>query len=280
MKFAARLSLAVVLCLPAAPLFAAEGVLLVQKVTTGTKVTTNQVQLEKDRMRAETNDGSGAKRAIVFDAPKQVMTTINFDAKTYTEMTKAEADQMGAQVSGAMTQMQEAIARMPPAQRAQMEAQMQAMMRGRGPGSPQAPRTEYRKTGSDRVGKWACDKYEGFQNSEKVAEVCTVDPKALGFSAADFEITKQMTEFFKKMVPAGAARNGEPFTLGTGEAGGFSGIPVRTISYDKGQIGSTTEITEVSRQNFPASSYAVPAGFQKQEMFGGRGRGRGRGVTP
>jgi hypothetical protein len=277
MKFFARLSLAVVLCLPAAPLFAAEGVLLVQRVTTGTKVTTNQVQLEKDRMRAETSDATGAKQAIVFDGPKQVMTTINFDAKTYTEMTKAEADQMGAQVSDAMAQMQEAMARMPPAQRAQMEAQMQGMMRGRGPA---APKTEYRKTGSDKVGKWACDKYEGFQNNEKVAEVCTVDPKALGFSAADFEITKQMTEFFKKMVPAGAARNGEPFTLGTGEAGGFSGIPVRSISYDKGQIASTTEITEVSRQNFPASSYAVPAGFQKQEMFGGRGRGRGRGVTP
>jgi hypothetical protein len=31
-----------------------------------------------------------------------------------------------------MTQMQEAMARMPPAQRAQMEAQMQGMMRGRG----------------------------------------------------------------------------------------------------------------------------------------------------
>ena len=277
MTFAARLALAVVLCLPAAPLFAAEGVLLVEKVTTGTKVTTSQVQVEKDRMRAETNDGTGAKQALVFDGPKQVMTTINFDAKTYAEMTKAEADQMGAQVSDAMTQMQEAMARMPPAQRAQMEAQMQGMMRGRGPATP---RIEYRKTGSDRVGKWACDKYEGFQNNEKVAEVCTVDPKALGFSAADFEITKQMTEFFKKMVPAGAARNGEPFTLGTGEAGGFSGIPVRSISYDKGQIASTTEITEVSRQNFPASSYAVPAGFQKQEMFGGRGRGRGRGVTP
>ena len=279
MKFAARLSLAVVLCLPAAPLFAAEGVLIVQKVTTGTKVTTSQVQLEKDRMRAEANDGTGVKQALVFDGPKQVMTTINFDAKTYNEMTKADADQMGAQLSDAMTQMQEAMARMPPAQRAQMEAQMQAMMRGRGPGGPPA-RTEYRKTGSDRVGKWACDKYEGFQNNEKVSEVCTVDPKALGFSAADFEIAKQMSEFFKKMVPAGAARNGEPFAMGTGEAGGFSGIPVRTISYDKGQIGSTTEITEVSRQNFPASSYAVPAGFQKQEMFAGRGRGRGRGVTP
>jgi hypothetical protein len=67
MTFAARLSLAVVLCLPAAPLFAAEGVLLVEKVTTGTKVTTSQVQWKKTGCAPKTNDASGAKQAIVFD---------------------------------------------------------------------------------------------------------------------------------------------------------------------------------------------------------------------
>ena len=40
------------------------------------------------------------------------------------EMTKAEAEQMGAQLSGMMAQMQEALKSMPPEQRAQMEAMM------------------------------------------------------------------------------------------------------------------------------------------------------------
>jgi hypothetical protein len=271
MKFFARLALVAALSLPAAPLFAAEGVLLVQKVTTGTKTTTSQVQIEKDRMRAEMDGANGEKQAIVFDGQKQVMTIIDYDGKTYSEMTKADADQMGAQVSDAMAQMQEQMAKMPPAQRAQMEAMMGRMG---GAMATQTPKTEYRAAGSDQVGKWTCAKYEGFRNNEKVAEVCTVDPKVLGFALADFEITKQMAEFFKKMVPQGADRM---FAIGTPEAAGFSGLPIRRIEYSKGQVTSTTDSSEVSRQNFAASSYAVPAGFQKQDMMGGRGRGRGRG---
>ena len=268
MKFFAGFVLAAALSLPAAPLFAAEGVLIVQKVTTGTKTTTSQVQIEKDRMRAEMNGANGEKQAIVFDGQKQVMTTINYDGKTYTEMTKADVDQMGAQVSDAMAQMQEQMAKIPPAQRAQMAAMMGRLG---GAMATQIPKTEYRPAGSDKVGKWTCAKYEGFQNSEKVAEVCTVDPQALGFALSDFEITKQMAEFFKKLVPQGADRM---FAIGTPETAGFSGLPVRRIEYSKGQVTSTTELSEVSRQNFPASSYAVPAGFQKQDMLGGRGRGR------
>jgi hypothetical protein len=130
------------------------------------------------------------------------------------------------------------------------------------------------------VGKWACDKYEGFQNNEKVAEVCTVDPKALGFSAADFEITKQMTEFFKKMVPAGAARNGEPFTAGHWRS---RGIQRNTRAHDQLRQGADSLHHRDHRSQPPELSRLElrrAGGFQKQEMFGGRGRGRGRGVTP
>jgi hypothetical protein len=275
MKFIARLALVAAFIVPAAPLFAAEGVLLVQKVTTGTQTTTTNVQVEQQRMRDETVEDNGEKQAMVFDAVKQTMTTINYGSKTYSEITKAEADQMGAQVSDAMAQMQAQMASMPPAQRAQIEA----MMRGRGPAVAQAVKTEYRRAGSDKVGKWACDKYEGYRNNEKVSEVCTVDPKVLGFSLSDFEITRQMSAFFQKMMPPGSAQGGADrmFSIGASETGGFTGMPIRQISYNKGQVSSTSELSEVSRQNFPASSYAVPPGFQKQEMFGGPGRGRGRG---
>jgi hypothetical protein len=275
MKFIARLALVAAFIVPAAPLFAAEGVLLVQKVTTGTQTTTTNVQVEQQRMRDETVEDNGEKQAMVFDAVKQTMTTINYGSKTSSEITKAEADQMGAQVSDAMAQMQAQMASMPPAQRAQIEA----MMRGRGPAVAQAVKTEYRRAGSDKVGKWACDKYEGYRNNEKVSEVCTVDPKVLGFSLSDFEITRQMSAFFQKMMPPGSAQGGADrmFSIGASETGGFTGMPIRQISYNKGQVSSTSELSEVSRQNFPASSYAVPPGFQKQEMFGGPGRGRGRG---
>jgi hypothetical protein len=216
-------------------------------------------------MRAEVDGANGERQVIVFDGPKQVLTMIYPDKKAYAELTKADADQMGGRMSISPA-MQEQMAKMPPAQRELMEQ----MMRGRAGGPPPQPaKMEYRRAGSDKVGKWACDKYEGFQNNIKKMELCTVAPQALGVAASDFDITRQMTAFFSKMAPGGT---GPTFEVGTMETVGFSGVPVRSIAFgSKGEVVYTSELTDVSRQNFAASSYAVPAGFQKQTMFGGRG---------
>lgn len=268
--FRTSLSLAAAAVLSAAPLFAADGVLISEKTTTGTTSRTNQMQIEKTRMRAANAGANGEQQTMVFDGTKQVLLMINDAKKTYTEMTKADADRLGAQMSDAMAQMQAQMASLPPAQRAQIEA----MMAGRGmPGAAAPVKTVYRKVGTDKVGKWACDRYDGFQGEQKTTELCTVDPKDLGFALTDFEVSRQLAEFFAKLVPAGAEAM---FRVGTAEAQGFSGVPVRRTTL--GANGSTTEITDVSRQNFPDATFAVPAGYAKEAFAapGGGGRGRGR----
>ena len=252
---------------------AADGVLIVEKTTTGTSTDTSQVQIEANHLRAET-PGRGQKQVVIFDGAKQVMWTINPEKKTYSEMTKADVDRLGGQVSDAMARMQEQMKNMSPEQRAMMERAMQ----GRGlPGATAAQKTEYRKTGTDRVGKWACDKYEGYRGNEKVAEVCTVDPKTLGFAVADFNVTREFGEFFKALLPQNADR---VFALGNAQAQGYAGIPVRrtlTIA----NTTTTTELTEVSRQTFPPATFEVPAGYEKEPFagagFGRRGGARGQG---
>jgi hypothetical protein len=240
---------------------AADGLLIVQKTTSGGTPQTNQIQIESKRMRAESSGASGGKQIVMFDSGKQVMTLVDPDKKTYTEITQADVEQLGAQMSAAM-------AAIPPAQRAQFEA----MMKARGGSMPGAApkKTVYRKTGTDTVGKWKCDKYEGYEGETKTSDVCTVDPKALGFAASDFEISKQLAAFFRKIVPQMAD---QMFTIGNPEDQGFSGVPVRqTVTVGGQQI--TSEITEVSRQNFADATYQVPAGYKKTEFMGGRGRGR------
>jgi hypothetical protein len=266
-KIFSAFALSTALCLTTVPLIAAEGILIIQKTTVGTKTRTNQIQIEKERMRSEIEGVNGESQVIVFDGPKQVLTMIYPDRKAYAELTKAEVDQMG--VSGQVSMspaMQEQLAKMPPAQRALMEQ----MMRGRATVAAQPPaKMEYRKAGSDKVGKWACDKYEGYQNNVKKIEICTVAPRTLGVVATDLDIARQMAAFFAKMAPQGA---GPAFEVGTVETVGFSGLPVRSIGYgSKGEVVYASEISDLSHQNFAASSYTVPAGFQKQAMFGGRG---------
>lgn len=254
----------------ALPLAAADGILIVQKTTTGGTTRINQLQIEKDRMRADNvNLGGPEKQTFLFDGSKQVMWVINQEKKVYAEVTKADIDRLGAQVSDTMALMRQQMANLPPEQRAKVEA----MMRGRGlpPGAlaPTPPKTEYKKTGTDTVGKWTCAKYEGSINDLKTVELCTVEPEALGFSAADFEISRQLAAFFAKFRPQGT----DNLFFGTLEEQGFSGIPVRLATF--GATTSTSEITSVSREKFPDGSFAVPAGFQRIEApFGGRGRGR------
>jgi Domain of unknown function (DUF4412) len=267
---AVRAALVAALCLAASPLQAADGVLIVEKTTSAGKTQTNQIQIEKDRMRAETAGQAGEKQTIVFDGVKQVLWIINDARKSYNEMTKADIDRIGGQMSEAMSRMQEQLKGLPPEQRAQIEA----MMKGRGmPGADAAPapKTAYRKTGTDKVATWTCDKYEGTQNSQKVSELCTVEPAAIGFTMADFQVTKQLMEFFRKLAPQGADRM---FAVGTPEEQGFSGVPVRRATFVNGQLQSVSETAEVRRQTFPASAFEVPPGFQKESFLGGRGRGQ------
>jgi hypothetical protein len=261
------LTSAVIVSVLAGPLLAADGVLLVERTTVNGVVRTTQIQIEKNRMRTELPDGPAGKQAIVFDGLKQVMYIINVDRKTYSEMTSADVDRMGGQMQDAMAMMKSQMASLPPEQRAQMEA----MMRGRGLGAPAAPaKTEYKKTGTDKVGKWTCDKYEGFQNGQKTSDLCTVEPSVLGLSGTDFEVTRQLADFVKRLMPQNA---GQTFTVGSTAEQGFSGIPVRHVTTTAGRQ-TAMEITEVSRQSFPDATFTVPSDFQKQDFMGGRGRGR------
>ena len=239
---------------------AADGVLIVQRTTTGGGAPqTSEVQIEKNRMRTEVTDQSGGKQVVVFDGAKQTMYMIDVGKKTYSEITKADIDQM----SDMMAQMKAQLAALPPEQRAMAES----MMKGRGGAMGAAAKTEYKKVGTDKVGKWTCDKYEASRNGQKTSDLCTVDPSALGFTAGDFTVTQQFMEFFGKLLPQAAD---QAFGLGQASQQGFSGVPVRVVAGN-----TTTEVTEASRQTFADSLFAVPAGFQKIDMMGGGGR-RGR----
>ena len=271
MKSIATLTMSVaVVCLASSPLLAADGVLISEKTTTGGKTEAHQIQIDQNRIRVETSGRNGEKQAFVFDGTKQIMWMIDYDKKTYSEITKDDVDRLGGQMSDAMSQMQAQLQSMPPEQRARIEAMMKSRMP---PGAGAAvAKTEYKATGKGQAGKWACEQYEGYRDGQKTVEMCTVDPKALGFSTADFAVSAELKAFFSKLMPQGSDNM---FSIGKLEEQGFSGVPVHRASF--GMRPTTTDITDVTRQSFPDSTFAVPDGFQKvASPFAGRG-GRGPG---
>jgi len=260
-------------CSAASTAAAADGVLLVENSTVNGNPRTTQVQIERTRMRTEIAGPNGATQVVVFDSTKQILYTIDPVAKTYSEMTKADVDAAGARMGDAMGQMQKALEGMPPAQRAQMEAMMKGRLGGL-PGANPPAKTEYRRGATSKVSKWTCDVYEGYQNNAKTGEVCTVSASALGFAANDFEVSRQLAAFMRGLIPQGAD---QVFQAGRAEEQGYEGVPVRRVTTIAGRE-VVTELTSVTRQNFPDALFAIPDGFTKTERgLGALGRGRGRG---
>jgi hypothetical protein len=244
------------------PLAAGAGILLVEKTTIGSgPALTHNIMIDKDAMRVEHDMPSGEKATFLFDGVKQVIRIVNFEKRIYTEVTKADLDAAGQQMTETMARMQEQLKSLPPDQRARMEA----MMKGSGmPGTTPAAKMIYRKVGTDTVGRWKCDKYDGYQNNQKMFELCTVDPAVLGFVAADFDVARKLAEFFKQLRPQAADTM---FSVGKIEEQGFAGVPIKRV-FSGAQQQSVTEMTQASRQTFPASTFEVPAGFQKQQFTG------------
>jgi len=242
----------------------AQGILIVQREGNDT----SRIQIDKDRMRVERQSG-GNPTIFMYDAPKQVAWIVNVNDKTYREITKTDLEQLRSQLNGAMAQIQEQLKDMPPQQRQALEQVFAA--RGGISQSAAAPKPQFRKTGSGKVGQWPCTTYDGFRGAEKVSSVCTVDPKELGVSVNDFGITQQFQEFMKTIAPEAAE---QMFSFGKEEDQGFSGIAVRRTNYRNGSAESVSEVTEFRRETIPASAFDVPSGFRKEAFGPGAGRGR------
>jgi hypothetical protein len=232
-----------------------QGIVIVQEETRDGKVTTNTMQMDRSHMRMET----GGSMVVIFDGEAEVMRTINMERKSYTEMDKAQLQQMSQQMSAAMEQLKN----LPPEQRAMMEK----MMKGRGgmpgmPGMASTPVT-YRAAGADKAGRWACTRYDGTRDQQKVVELCTVAPTALGLTEADFAVAKRLADFLKSLMPQIA----DQVTLNASEAEqGYSGIPIRRTDYSGGKVRAVSELKDIRREAIPASAWQVPAGFKRENI--------------
>jgi hypothetical protein len=212
-----------------------QGVLFIEKETRGGQTTIAQTQLDKNHIRYSIEGGT-----FVFDGPKQTARLINSTSKTYFEMRKKDLEEMRDDIKSITAQMKgiPGLSGMPTA----------------------ATRAEYRQTGTDKVGAWTCTKYEGSVAGQKTSELCTVDPKELGLTPGDLEVGRRLLEFMKELMA-----NEAPFVNGTAQDG-FSGVPVRRTTFRNGAVQSVTEVTEVRKQSFPASTFEVPAGYRKDSL--------------
>jgi hypothetical protein len=202
-----------------------QGLTITMKETGPTGLAT-QPMLQADRTRARLEMPSLASQ-VLYDSETKILRVVVPLAKIYTEYTAASV--------------QEGVAA--------------------GRGQPALARITYKRTGSSKAAEWPCSTYDGFRGSEKVVEICAAEGNAIGLTSADFTLVQEAVNMVKTIAPPDIIERIPVY--GSAESQGFTGFPVRRVSFRNGQPDTTTELVEIKREPVPAPSFAVPAGFTK-----------------
>ena len=199
--------------------------------------------------------------------------------KSYTEMTPETMQQLSsrmaglnAQMSAAQARMQEQMAKMPPAQRAQMEAMM-AGRGGIGGAAAKPAEVTFTKAGTSKtVANIRCDVYKRATNGAQDEEICIAPIGQAGLTAADFRVLESMSEFVAPIRSAPQAPNDDFMSWGTmNKAIGFQGMPLDTIRYEGRAPSSQQTVQKIERTNIPASTFELPQGYTMQAIPTGPG---------
>ena len=222
---------------------------------------TSKVYIEKDRIRVESASKS-ENNVIIFRGDKDVFWMINNKDNTYNEMTRKDLEKLRTKMDNAFKEMEEQMKNLPPEQRKMMEQMMpkQAQMAMQSPA-----KTIYKKKSSgEKVNQWNCTLYEGFVEGKKTKDVWTADFAQLNINPDDLKGLKAMGKFFEVLTK----EIEEFYMIGSDEAekeGGFSGVPVKTIEYEAGNIQLINELKEITNKSFDSSIFELPAGLKKEK---------------
>jgi hypothetical protein len=261
------------LALLAAPIFAGEGVIVLQQhedLQRGA-VSNQKMYIEQDKVAIE-SDGPEGRTGFVYLAGPGLLRIIDHKSQSYREMTEQEIEQlMGGvqeQFSQVQKQMAEQMKNMTPEQRAMMEKMMGGRMAKMGgmPGAVQVEKTTYRRgDGSTEIGGRSCDWYEGFKSEKLVSLVCATDYSTFDLRPSDFTVFQRLASFIAKLAPQMA----DQIKFGSEDwesNGGFPGVPLEQKSFQDGRPVDVSTLKSVERgQLIDGAAYEAPAGYKKQK---------------
>lgn len=215
----------------------------------------SDVLLAKDKLRL---DIAGEKPiTLIYRKDKDVFWMIDAAAKSYTEMTSKDLEEMGEAIADARKKMQEQLKNLPPEQQAMMEKMMGGML-----AEPEQAKVAFKKgLGGGKVGAWTCQNWESYLNGNKTADHCVADYKSVGVGTEDFAVFKDMGRFLGKLAPTYKGLLDQGMNLDQ-----LGGIPVETITLQDGKQDARITLESVKRAASAADRFELPAGLTKKSM--------------
>jgi hypothetical protein len=170
------------------------------------------------------------------------------------------------QVSGAMKQMQEELAKLPPEQRAQAEKMMAGMVGKSGAAS--GPAVEVKATGDKQtVEGYPCARYEVLVGGKRTSEMWVASWSAAKVTKEDMAALRGMSAFFEEMVKS------NPLLRNMAASGAFQGMdrvdgfPVLVRHFDGSKAVDEMVLKSIEHRAVPAATFDVPAGYTRKELM-------------
>lgn len=231
--------------------------------TEPTKVETQEVRITGDKLALDSKSEAGSV-SMIFKSKDKVLYVVQHDEKRYMQMDEAFAEQLGGQMTSALKQMEGELAKLPPEQRAQVEAMMnQAIQK---PAAP--PPLEFKATGATRdVDGIACKHWEVWSGKKKEREMWVASFGDLDLDRADFASLEALGDFFTEMWrSAPMLQRMNRNELLTGDLERIQGFPLLAHKLEDGKVTQETRIGGFQRDKIPAAAFEVPAGYARREI--------------
>jgi len=241
---------------------------MVTRNASGQEIDRTRVYAKSKMIRMDEIKGDKAVASMIFLGDEFLY--VDHREKSYIVMDEAMLDEVSAQISDAMKQMEAELAAMPPEQRAMVEqmmkGQMQGMMGQQGDPAP-GPRVE--ATGSGEWQSYDCQNYTVFEGSEKTQEICAADLDDVDGGDEVIEGFRSMAAYMAKMTESMPMRSEDrmnPAEL----MEQIDGFPVHTIDYENGVVAGETSVDSITEQDLEKDMFAAPDGYDQEDPFGGR----------
>lgn len=217
-----------------------------------------------------TSVSSNESGGMIYKPGKKEMIAIDHGAQEYYVIDQALMDRMAGQVSAAMRQMQEALAALPPEQRAKAEQ----MMKGRMPQArtQPAPEVALNKTGkSDTIASFDCDYYDVMQEGRRIREICVTDWADIEEGRQVADAMMELAGFFETMRNAFAGTGAMGVMDRQQEMFGYmkelNGYPVLSRDYDAtGHLESESRIRSAGHVELDPVLFEPPPSYHRQAL--------------
>ncbi|MEO8672742.1 MAG: DUF4412 domain-containing protein [Tahibacter sp.] len=211
------------------------------------------IEVGHGKVRFATAHGHG----VIFDAAQKALILLDSDKHEFTRMDEATVDALGETVSGAMAQMDAALAKLPPEQRALVMARMPKQAQAvAGP----KPLVSIKATGaSDSVAGFRCEIFRIDIDGDNGGENCLANAADLGLGADDIAAFRQSADFARHVgekIAGGRFNTGLDYNMFNGEK-----LPVRI----KSKNGSSA-LTAVSKAAIAQSEFDIPSDYHERKI--------------